>query len=86
MSIVLDKVSCVYDEGTANERYALKCVSTQIEPGEFIGVIGHTGSGKSTLMQVLNGLIVHQEGMYIIMGKIFIKKDIIYSNYEVKWG
>ena len=39
MSIVLDKVSCVYDEGTANERYALKCVSTQIEPGEFIGVI-----------------------------------------------
>lgn len=62
MSIVLDKVSCVYDEGTANERYALKCVSTQIEPGEFIGVIGHTGSGKSTLMQVLNGLIVPSGG------------------------
>ncbi len=62
MSIVLDKVSCVYDEGTANERYALKCVSTQIEPGEFIGVIGHTGSGKSTLMQVLNGLIIPSGG------------------------
>jgi len=62
MSIVLDKVSCVYDEGTVNERYALKCVSTQIEPGEFIGVIGHTGSGKSTLMQVLNGLIVPSGG------------------------
>lgn len=56
MSIVLDKVSCVYEEGTPRQHYALKCVSAVIQPGEFIGVIGRTGSGKSTLMQTMNGI------------------------------
>ena len=56
MSIILDKVNYVYSEGTAYQIQALKDVNLTIEDGQFIGVIGHTGSGKSTLIQHLNGL------------------------------
>lgn len=74
MSIILDKVSCVYDEGTVNERYALKCVSAKIEDGEFVGVIGHTGSGKSTLMQVINGILKPSGGTVYFDGEDINKK------------
>ena len=57
MSIILDKVNYVYSEGTAYQIQALKDVNLTIEDGQFIGVIGHTGSGKSTLIQHLNGLM-----------------------------
>ena len=50
MAFILDKVSYRYSEGTAYEMTALDQVSLQIQDGEFIGVIGHTGSGKSTLI------------------------------------
>ena len=50
MSIILDKVNYVYSEGTAYQIQALKDVNLTIEDGQFIGVIGHTGSGKSTLI------------------------------------
>ena len=53
MSIILDKVNYVYSEGTAYQIQALKDVNLTIEDGQFIGVIGHTGSGKSTLIQRL---------------------------------
>ena len=46
MSIILDKVNYVYSEGTAYQIQALKDVNLTIEDGQFIGVIGHTGSGK----------------------------------------
>ena len=52
----------VYSRGTPFEHIALEDVSFQVERGEFIGVIGHTGSGKSTLMQHLNGLLKPSEG------------------------
>ena len=57
MSIRLEHVNYVYSEGTAYEKHALKDISLEIFDGQFIGIIGHTGSGKSTLIQHLNGLI-----------------------------
>ena len=50
MLIILDKVNYVYSEGSGFEKKALDDVSLTIDKGEFIGLIGHTGSGKSTLM------------------------------------
>lgn len=57
MSIILDHVSYVYNENSAMESKALGDISFIIENGEFVGLIGHTGSGKSTLVQLLNGLL-----------------------------
>ena len=57
MSITLKNVSYCYNHGTAMEAHALKNVNLEIPDGQFIGLIGHTGSGKSTLIQHLNGLI-----------------------------
>ncbi len=57
MSIILDHVNYIYEAGTAMEFAALKDINLVINEGEFIGLIGHTGSGKSTLVQHLNGLL-----------------------------
>lgn len=57
MSIRAENLTYVYGAGTALEQYALKDVSFEIPDGQFVGLIGHTGSGKSTLIQHLNGLI-----------------------------
>ena len=57
MSMKLEKVSYVYSEGDAFEKKALDGISLEIPDGQFIGIIGHTGSGKSTLIQHLNGLL-----------------------------
>lgn len=57
MAIILDHVSHIYEEGTAMEVAALRDVNLVIPDGQFIGLIGHTGSGKSTLVQHLNGLM-----------------------------
>ena len=57
MAIQVEDLCYTYGEGTALERQALKHVSFEIQDGEFVGLIGHTGSGKSTLIQHLNGLI-----------------------------
>lgn len=62
MSIILDHVSHIYEAGTAMEFAALKDISLTISDGQFIGLIGHTGSGKSTLVQHLNGLLTPTGG------------------------
>ena len=62
MAIQVEDLSYTYGEGTALERQALKHVSFEIQDGEFVGLIGHTGSGKSTLIQHLNGLIKPTSG------------------------
>lgn len=59
----------IYSAGTPFEHIALKDVSFSVEPGEFIGVIGHTGSGKSTLMQHMNGLLKPTSGQVLLDGK-----------------
>ena len=58
----------IYSIGTPFEHQALKDVSFQVERGEFIGIIGHTGSGKSTLMQQLNGLLKPTSGQVLLDG------------------
>lgn len=62
MAIKIDHLNYVYSEGTAFEKHALKDVNLEIPDGQFIGVIGHTGSGKSTLIQHLNGLLKGTSG------------------------
>lgn len=57
MPIIVDHVNYIYGEGTETASYALKDVNLVIPEGSFIGIIGHTGSGKSTLVQHLNGLL-----------------------------
>ena len=59
----------IYSQGTPFEHIALKDVSFCVERGEFIGIIGHTGSGKSTLMQHLNGLLKPTSGKILLDGK-----------------
>ena len=69
MSIRAEHLNHIYGEGTAFEQYALKDVSFEIEDGQFIGLIGHTGSGKSTLIQHLNGLLQPTSGRILLEGK-----------------
>ena len=75
MSIIVDKVNYVYSEGTAYEIKALSDINLKIEDGEFIGIIGHTGSGKSTLIQHLNGLIKATSGTIYFHGQDIYDKD-----------
>ena len=58
----------IYSVGTPFEHKALDSISFSVEPGEFIGIIGHTGSGKSTLMQQLNGLLKPTSGQVLLDG------------------
>ncbi|MDE7324545.1 MAG: energy-coupling factor transporter ATPase [Lachnospiraceae bacterium] len=69
MPIILDKVSHVYGEGTAMAVKALDDISIVIPDGQFIGLIGHTGSGKSTLIQHLNGLMKATSGNVYFNGE-----------------
>ena len=79
MSIALEHVNYVYSPGTAYEKHALKDVSFEIEQGQFVGIIGHTGSGKSTLIQHLNGLVKATSG------KIFYEGQNIYDDgYDMR--
>ena len=79
MSIIVDNISYIYEKGTGFEWQALKNVSCAIEDGEFIGLIGHTGSGKSTFIQHLNGLVKPTEGNIYYNGK-----DIYEQGFNMK--
>lgn len=79
MPIKIEHVSYVYSAQTAYEKTALKEVNLEIPDGQFIGLIGHTGSGKSTLIQHLNGL------MKATSGAIYYNKENIYDqHYNMK--
>lgn len=71
MSITVENLTYTYSKGLPNETRALEDVSFQLEPGAFAAVIGHTGSGKSTLMQQLNGLLRPDSGK-ITVGEVCI--------------
>lgn len=79
MSIILDKVNYVYSAGTAYEIQALKDINLKIEDGQFIGIIGHTGSGKSTLIQHLNGLLKAADGAFYFEGE-----NVYADGYQMK--
>ena len=86
MSIILDKVYHCYSEGTAYEIQALKNINLKIEDGQFIGIIGHTGSGKSTLIQHLNGLLKATSGAIYVDGQDIYDKDYNLKELRGKVG
>lgn len=69
MSIQVKNLEHIYNPGLPHESKALDDVSFEIEDGQFVGVIGHTGSGKSTLVQHLNGLLKPTSGQIIVDGE-----------------
>ena len=73
----VENLNHIYSAGTPYEKAALKNVSFTVEQGEFVGLIGHTGSGKSTLMQHLNGLLKPTSG------RIFMGGDDIHQSKEM---
>ena len=75
MSIRIENVSYIYEQGTAMSVAALDGISAEIGENEFIGLIGHTGSGKSTLVQLLNGLIRPTSGRILYDGQDIAAPD-----------
>jgi len=86
MSLILDKVNYFYGKGTAFETVALKDISLAIPDGEFIGLIGHTGSGKSTLIQHMNGLLKADTGNIYFNGADIYDKDFKMRDLRRKVG
>ncbi len=76
MAIKVENLSYAYMEGTPFERKALENINIEIKKGEFVGIIGHTGSGKSTLIQHFNGLLKPTKGRVIINGIDTLGKDL----------
>jgi len=79
MSIKVKNVNYIYAENTAYEIHALEDINLEIPDGQFIGLIGHTGSGKSTLVQHLNGLMKATGGRIYFNGR-----DIYGENFSMK--
>lgn len=86
MSIILDHVNYIYGKDTALAVNALNDICLTIPDGQFIGVIGHTGSGKSTLMQHLNGLIKAHSGHIYFNGEDIYDKDYDMKKLRSKVG
>lgn len=81
MSIRLENVNYIYGEGTGQEKWALENINLTLYDNEFVGIVGHTGSGKSTLTQLLNGLEKPSSGQIFyneqdIQGDGFSKKEL----------
>lgn len=75
MQLKVENLNYIYSKDTAYQKHALKNVNLEINEGEFIGLIGHTGSGKSTLIQHLNGLIKATSGAIYFEGKNIYDED-----------
>lgn len=86
MSIQVKNLTHIYSEGLPYESVALKDVSFSIEDGEFVGVIGHTGSGKSTMVQHLNGLLKPHSGSIIIGDVDITKGNVLMRDIRRKIG
>lgn len=79
MPIIVDHLNCIYEQGTSMEVVALSDINLVIPDGQFVGLIGHTGSGKSTLIQHLNGLIKATSGTVYFNGE-----DIYDNDFNLK--
>ncbi|MCI5622902.1 energy-coupling factor transporter ATPase [Anaerostipes sp.] len=86
MSIDLEHVDYIYEDNSQNKNYALKDVNLEIHEGEFIGIVGHTGSGKSTLIQHLNGLVRPTNGKILFNGQDIFDKDFDLRGLRGKVG
>lgn len=81
MSIQLENVNYIYGVGSGQEKWALKNINLTVHDNEFIGIVGHTGSGKSTLTQLMNGLEKPSSGKILyngedIQGENFSRKEL----------
>lgn len=86
MSIEIKNLTHTYMKGSPFEKKALDNVSISIKDGEFVGVIGHTGSGKSTLIQHINGLLKPDSGKIIIDGMDITEKKVNLNSIRKKVG
>jgi len=86
MIIEIKNLNFTYNPNTPFQAKALKDINLSIDEGEFIGLIGHTGSGKSTLVQHLNGLIRPTSGEVVIDGANITDKDVRLSSIRQKVG
>ena len=86
MLLIADHISYIYSPGTAYEKKALDDVSLTINKGEFIGIIGHTGSGKSTLIQHFNGLEKATSGTIYFDGQDIYDKDFNMKSLRSRVG
>ncbi len=86
MPIIIDKLQYVYSPQTAYEKHALRDINLVINDGEFIGLIGHTGSGKSTLIQHLNGLLRATGGTIYFNGQDIYEKNFSMKSLRSKVG
>ena len=86
MSIIIDHLSYKYKDALEDEDYALKDINLKIEDGEFLGIIGHTGSGKSTLIQHLNGLERATDGHIYYNGEDIYDTDFDMRKLRAKVG
>ena len=86
MSILIHELEHIYSQGTAYEKRAIYDVNLKIEDGEFVGLIGHTGSGKSTLIQHLNGLLKPTKGGIYYNGEDISDKDFSLKKLRSKVG
>lgn len=86
MSILVHELEHIYSQGTAYEKKAIYNVNLKIEDGEFVGLIGHTGSGKSTLIQHLNGLLKPTKGGIYYNGEDISDKDFSLKKLRSKVG
>ena len=87
MSLKLEDVSFVYGAGTSSETKALNNVNLEINKGEFVAIIGHTGSGKSTLIQHFNGLEKANRGKCLyMMEKTYADKGFDIRGLRCKVG
>ncbi len=87
MAIVeIKNLTHIYGRGSVFEKAALKNINLSIEKGEFVSIIGHTGSGKSTLIQHLNGLIKPTEGNVLIDSVDITKKGIMLRDIRKEVG
>lgn len=86
MAIIIHELEHRYEDGSAGEKVALHDVNIKIEQGEMIGLIGHTGSGKSTLIQHLNGLLKPTSGEVFYDGKDINDSDFSKKKLRSKVG
>lgn len=86
MSITVKNLTYIYDQGMPFESKALDDVSFEIKDGDFVGLIGHTGSGKSTLIQHMNGLLKPSSGQILINGFDITEKNLNLTEIRKRVG
>lgn len=86
MAIIVNHISYIYEAGTTMAVHAIKDITIQIPDGQFIGLIGHTGSGKSTLVQHLNGLMKPTQGSLYYNGEDYYSEGFDMKKLRSKVG